>query len=294
MSTGSQRSFRFGVNMMVPTDRAGWVGNCRKAEDLGYDVVAVADHLGMPAPFPALVLAAEVTERVRLCTFVLNAAFYNPALLARDVAGTDQFTGGRLELGLGAGYVKAEFDAAGLPFDSARRRIDHLGHTVAELRRLFGQDDPRPVQRPGPPLLIGGNGDRVLRLAAREADIAGFTGARFTADGTSGSLAGAEDVAERVEFVRTAAGDRADDIELNVLVQKVLITDDRAAALRQFQHYEPELTVEELGELPTLLVGTAAEIADQLRAHRKRFGFSYITVLEPDLEPFAEVMELLR
>jgi probable F420-dependent oxidoreductase len=142
------KDFRFGVNMTVPDDRASWVDKCRKAEDLGYDVVGVADHLGMQAPFPAIVLAGEVTERVRLTTFVLNAAFYNPALLARDIASTDQFVDGRLELGLGAGYVKAEFDDAGMPFPSAPERIDHFERMIVELRRRYADPahQPRPTR----------------------------------------------------------------------------------------------------------------------------------------------------
>src|SRR4051795_9127539 len=105
--------FRFGVNMVVPDSRAAWVEKCRKAEDLGYDVLSAADHLGMAPPLPALVLAGEDTSRLKLHTFLLNAPVYTPVLLARDVTGTDQFTDGRLELGLGAGYVKEEFEAAG-------------------------------------------------------------------------------------------------------------------------------------------------------------------------------------
>src|SRR3569833_4522768 len=108
--------FRFGVNMVVPDSRAAWVEKCRKVEDLGYDVLSAADHLGMAPPFPALVLAGEVTSRVKLNTFVLNAPFYNPTLLARDVTGTGQINEGRLELGLGAGYVKVVFVAVGLSF----------------------------------------------------------------------------------------------------------------------------------------------------------------------------------
>ena len=132
-----EKQFRFGVNMVVPGSRTAWVEKCRKAEDLGFDVIGAADHLGMAPPFPALVLAAEATERVRLNTFVLNTPFYNPALLARDVTGTDQFTGGRLELGLGAGYVKEEFDDAGIPWPSARERVDHLERTILELNRRY-------------------------------------------------------------------------------------------------------------------------------------------------------------
>lgn len=276
--------FRFGVNMVVPGSRAAWVEKCRKAEDLGYDVVSAADHLGMAPPFPALVLAAEATSRVKVNTYVLNSAFYNPTLLAREVTGTDQFTDGRLELGLGAGYVQAEFEAAGLPFPSAGERVDHLERTITELKRLYADPEhkPAPVRESGPPLLIGGRGDRVLGLAVEHADIIGFTG------GVS-----AEHVDERVAFVRAKLGDRKP--EFNLLGQFVTITDDRAAGLAALaERLQGRLTVEQLSELPTAFVGTPAQIADQIRGHRERFGFTYFTILEMHLEEFAPVLEHLR
>jgi probable F420-dependent oxidoreductase len=144
------RPFRFGVNLLEPASAEEWRAKCRRAEELGYDVILVPDHLGMPAPFPALVAAAEATERPRLGTFTLNAGFWNPTLLAREVATTDALTGGRLELGLGTGYVRAEHEAAGLPFGSPGERVDHLRRTVKELKRLLGSDEhqPQAAQRP--------------------------------------------------------------------------------------------------------------------------------------------------
>jgi probable F420-dependent oxidoreductase len=291
-----EKPFRFGVNMVVPGSRSEWAGKCRKVEDLGYDVLSVADHLGMAPPFPALVFAGEVTERVKLNTFVLNAPFYNPVLLAREVTGTDQFTDGRLELGLGAGYVKAEFEAAGMPFPPASERVDHLERTITELKRLYADPEhkPAPVRPGGPPLLLGGRGDRVLGLAVEHADIIGFTGMTATADGATLAAAGPEEVDERVAFVRAKLGDREARVEFNLLCQFVKVTNDRAAALAELQQTVGRLTAEELGELPVVLVGTAAQIADQLRAHRERFGFSYFTILEPFLDEFAPVLEHLR
>lgn len=285
---------RFGVNMMVPAERDAWVDKCRRAEELSYDVIGVADHLGMPAPFPALVLAAEATERVRLCPYVLNTSFYNPTLLARDIASTDQFTGGRIELGLGTGYVRAEFDTAGLPFPGPAARLDFLEQTVSELIRCFAEAEPKPAQLPRPPLLLGGNGDRMLRIAARAADIVSFTGVNFNRDGSAGAIISAEDMDARVALVRAAAGERADDLELNLLIQKVIITDDRDAALEAVQPYLPELNHEQLAEVPILFVGTPEQIAEQLRQRRKRYGFTDFVVLERDFTEFAPVIELLR
>jgi probable F420-dependent oxidoreductase len=291
--TVGMRPFRFGVDMIVATGRAAWTEKCRRAEELGYDVLGVGDHLGMPAPFPALMLAADHTERIRLNTFVLNAGFYNAVLLARDVIGTDVFSDGRFELGLGAGYVQAEFDAAGIPFPTAGQRLDHLEQTVKELNRLYADPDhrPRPVQQPGPPLLIGGRGDRLLTIAAEHADTVGFVGAAPTAHR---SLADTEDLTERLGFLNARLGERASEVELNILVHFVKITDDRRAGLAEVHEQIPDRTVEQLAELPTVLVGTAQQIAEQVIGHRERFGFSYFTVIEHHLEALAPVIELLH
>ncbi|MGI5217895.1 TIGR03621 family F420-dependent LLM class oxidoreductase [Nocardia sp. CA-290969] len=291
----SPREFRFGVNMGVPQARDEWVRKCRRAEALGYDVIGVADHLGLAPPFPALVLAAENTERVRLNTFVLNAPFYNPVLLAREVAGTDRFVEGRLELGLGAGYVRDEFDTAGIPFGTGASRVGRLEQTIRTLRELFADPgyQPRPARPGGPPLLIGGWGDRLLTLAARYASVVALTGAATTAAGPL-RLAGLAEIDERVRFVRAALGERAPDVELNIMAQTVAPAARRAEILDKYSSaLEPEVLAE-VDELPTVLIGSPRELADRLRANRERFGFGYITVLEPDLEAFAEVIAELR
>ncbi|WP_326812240.1 TIGR03621 family F420-dependent LLM class oxidoreductase [Streptomyces scopuliridis] len=288
------RPFRFGVNMTTPDVGEAWRARCVRAEALGYDVILVPDHLGMVAPFPALVAAAAATERPRLGTFVLNAAFWNPALLAREIATTDALTGGRLEVGLGAGYVREEHERAGLEFLPPGERVGHLIRTVTELDRLLGDEVelPRPVQLPRPPLLIGGNGDRVLRLAAEHAEIAAFTGGRATKEGGPRVLA-ARELAERVDAYRGFAAGRAVPAELNLLLQYVAVTPDRRAAVRELTPIAPELTEDELLDLPLIAVGTVRQIADQLRGLRERFGFSYLCVLAPFMEAFGPVIEEL-
>lgn len=292
------RPFRFGASMVTPSTGDEWRKKCREAERIGYDVIVVADHLGMPAPFPALVAAAEATERPRVGTFVLNAGFWNPTLLAREVATTDALTGGRLELGLGTGYVKPEHDAAGLPWGTPGERVSHLRRTIEELDRLLGSEEhqPQPLQKPRPPLLVGGNGDRMLRLAAEHADIAAFTGAKVTPGDTSGKMSHLtpEELDERVATYRRLAAGRSEPAELNLLIQLVEVTDDRRAAIRPVLDHIPHLTEDAALGLPLLLVGTVRQIADQLRAQRERFGFSYITVLEPYFEAFGPVIEELR
>ncbi|MEU9399522.1 TIGR03621 family F420-dependent LLM class oxidoreductase [Streptomyces sp. NPDC048242] len=287
------RPFRFGVNMLTPSPAAEWRARCRLAEELGYDVILVPDHLGMVAPFPALVAAAAVTERPRLGTLVLNAGLWNPTLLAREVATTDALTDGRLELGLGTGYVRAEHERAGLPFGAPRERADQLRRTVEELERLLGSGEAgfRPAQD-RVPLLIGGDGERTLPLGVAHADTIGFTGARMV----GGQLRPlpAKEVAERVARYEELAADRAVPAERNLLIQLVAVTDDPAAALAPLLERQPQLTLEEALELPVVLVGSLDEVVVKVLALRERYGFSYLTVLDPYLEVFAPVLERLR
>ncbi|MCX5380852.1 LLM class F420-dependent oxidoreductase [Streptomyces sp. NBC_00091] len=291
----SQLPLRFGVNMFVPGSRREWRAKCRRAEELGFDVVGVADHLGFPAPFPAIVAAAEATEQVRLTTFVLNTPFYNPALLARDVTSTDQFIDGRMELGLGAGYVKAEFDTAEIPFPSGGRRVEQLERTVTTLRRLFNDTEyqPRPAQPSGPPLLIAGWGDRLLRLAATHADIIAFPGGWANTTGDALHLAGTAQMEERIAYVRGLLGDRADAVELNLLVQQVIPPSERTSVPDRFAPLPPD-AAHSPEEVPSVLIGTPADMAQQIKERRERYGFTYFTIMEYNMENFAPVIAALR
>ncbi|MEA5359729.1 TIGR03621 family F420-dependent LLM class oxidoreductase [Amycolatopsis sp., V23-08] len=279
------RPFRFGVALVAPGSRAEWAAKCRRAEDLGYDVVGVVDHLGRVAPLTALLLAAEATERIKLNTYVLNASFHNPVLLARDLTGLDEFTGGRLEIGIGAGYVRAEFEAAGIEWGTPGQRFARLKGVVAEIERAY-------AGRPRPPLLLGGRGDRMLTFAAEHADTIAFTGTAPGAAEGRLALAGPAAVAERVDFVKRALGDR--DTELNLMVHLVRITDDRQTALEAAHQLVPHLGVDELAELPTVLIGSAEAAAEQLLRTRETLGVSYFTVIEEDLTRLASVIEKLR
>ena len=183
------RDFRFSVNVFGIPSRAALQERCRRAESAGFHTVFAPDHLGAPAPFPVLQAAADATEHLRVGTLVLNAPFWNPALLAREAASLDILTDGRFELGLGSGHMKWEFDAAGIPWENFAARARRLEETITELRRFFSSDmaalpgghAPLPVQRTGfdgsgPPLIVGGTGDRVLTIAGRYADIIGVAG----------------------------------------------------------------------------------------------------------------------
>lgn len=317
------RDFRFSSNVFGISTREEFVAACRDAESCGYDTIFCADHLGIPAPFPLLVAAAEATQRLRVGTLVLNVPFWNPALLAREVATTDILTEGRLELGLGSGHMKWEFDEAGIGWLGPSARAEKLRQMVTELQRFFstdfaqlreGQASPRPVQRSGfgghgPPLLVGGTGDAVLRIGAEQAQILGVAGIYQVKGQPPGTfrLATAAEADERVAFARQCAGTRADDIEWHLLVQAVIVTDDRRAAAADLVAEDRAaagksgvtddravLTVPDALETPYLLIGTADEIADQLRRSRERWGFSYITVHAPYRQAFVPVIERLR
>jgi probable F420-dependent oxidoreductase len=304
------RDFRFSVNVFGIPSREALQERCRRAESAGFHTIFVPDHLGAPAPFPVLQAAADATEHLRVGTLVLNAPFWNPALLARDAASLDILSGGRLELGLGSGHMKWEFDAAGIPWEPFGARARRLEETITELRRFFTSDlaalrggrSPVPVQRvgfdgSGPPLIVGGTGDRVLSVAARHADIIGIAGVYQLSGKPPGTfrLGTAAETDERVRFVREQAGERATDVEWHLLVQTVIPTDDRrAAAADLLSRFGNEMTVDEALETPFLLIGTNAQMAEQLQASRERYGFSYVTVHEPYYEAFEPVVELMR
>lgn len=289
-----ERAFRFGV-YITGDSKEELTKKCRRAEAIGYDILGAPDHLGVMAPFPLLMLAASVTERPRLATAVLNAGFYNAALLARDVAATDAFSGGRLELGLGTGYIKADFDGAGLPWPTPSARVDHLEGLIAKVRQLLADPGhrPQPFQQPAPPLWVAGWGNRVLALAARKADIIGFTGFGKGAYGYNTDLFDADTIMERVEYTRTLLGERLGEVELNIFVWRVVHTKDRRSVAGRIGPSRG-LTTEQALRVPTVLTGTARQIAEQLYEYRERFGFSNITVGDYDLDALAPVIELLR
>src|SRR5215469_12870079 len=260
--------FRFSSNIFGLKSADEFAAMCRRAEDYGYDTIFAADHLGHAAPFQAVVAAAAATERLRVGTLVINVPFWNPALLAREIATADVLTGGRLEVGLGSGHVKWEFDEAGIPWQPISERTDQLAATISELSRLFAGDGYQqqaelrgrldfqpllPVQHHGfgghgPPLLVGGTGDRVLRVAAQTADIVGI-GGLFQIKGQAPGvfrICTAAEADARVRFARDCAGERADKIEWHALTQVVMVTDDRPkAAAGLAEQYRGTITAEE-------------------------------------------------
>lgn len=283
------KPFRFGVHVVVAQSRADLVDVARKAEDLGYAVLTVPDHLidACLSPFSALGVAAEATSRLRIGPLVINNEFRHPALVAREALTLDALSGGRVELGLGAGSTmsRPEHDSVGVAFADARTRVDRLseavdvvdglmrGQQVTHQGRHYRLDAhhswPPPVQAPRPPIVVGGNGRRLLRMAAEKADVVSLSGIA-----TSGFEPSPEAVDERVGIVREAAAGR--DVELQALVQRVVVgsADGGDAG-------------------PYLWTGTVDSICGEVSAARERWGFSYFTVFQDALEAAAPIVERL-
>jgi probable F420-dependent oxidoreductase len=306
------KPFRFGVNVRDAASRAEWQDKARKAEALGYSVLLVPDHLAvMLATIPAVMSAADATTTLRIGTNVLNNDLRHPVLLAREAATIDVLTDGRFELGLGAGYMRIEYDQAGLRFDRGGIRVDRLSESLAIIKGLLSGADvnfagqhyrvaghkihPLPVQRPHPPIIIGGNGPRVLALAGKEADTVNLTGLAFTRGGTAIDMSGwkGAGIDERLRMVREAAGPRIDRVELSVQIQRVIVTEHRRQVAEELQKQWAQLTVEEILEAPYVLIGTVDEMVDALEARRARWGISYFVTFEPYLDALAPVVARL-
>jgi probable F420-dependent oxidoreductase len=306
------RAFRFGVSARTFGSAGDWIGLARRAEALGYSTLNVPDHLTTrAAPLLTLAAAATVTSRLRVGTLVLNNDFRHPVLLAREAATLDVLSGGRLDLGLGAGYAKAEYDEAGLPYERGATRVERLAESVRIIKQLFEGGPvtfagrhyqvaghtihPRPVQQPRPPILIGGNGPRLLALAAAEADIVGFSGITFTKAGTTPDIASfrAPAVDDKVHRLRLDAGERFDGLELNGLVQRVVLTGDRRDAAEELARRWTILSIDDILDSPFVLLGSPDAIAAQLVERRARWGISYWIVFEDAMEAFAPVVARL-
>jgi probable F420-dependent oxidoreductase len=284
----------------------------RQAEAWGFDNLWVADHVGFVDPFAALVAAAAATERLRVGTYVLNVEFWNPLLLARVAATTDLLTDGRLTLGLGAGHAAVEFEQAGLPYPSPGPRVDRLVATLHVLRALLRGEtvDEQSLGLKGAatglecvqapvPILVGGNGRRVLELAGAAADVAGVVGftsgtGQVHSDLSHWTWAGLHDRVAVVRAAATAAG-RAEPPTFDLLVQRVALGDDRGALVREFLD-DPDADVDLHLDSPFLLLGTEDEIAAQLQRLDEELGGANIgvTVFGRDAEALAPVIARLR
>jgi len=303
------RPFRFSVQAGAPPPGLDWPSFARRLEAIGYGGPGMAHHLighGRGAP-PALAAAATATTTLRLGTLVLDNDFRNPLLVAREAATVDVISNGRLELGIGAGWNDRDNRSLGITYDAPRVRVARLAEAVPLIKRLWTEEEvthagtfyrhdkahsgPTPVQRPHPPILVAGGGDRILELAVKEADIIGVV-PRTTRDGAPDRAAYSwETAVDRFAYVRRLLGGR--DVELNTLIFGMTVTDDRPAAIADLAKRMAGASAEMIDRSPFFLVGSLAEIRAQLLRVREAFGVSYFNVRGDHVEAFAPLAKEL-
>jgi probable F420-dependent oxidoreductase len=305
------RPFRFGVvthNTNASLDAL--VDRARLAEHLGYSAFLIPDHLGDQFDTPlALALVAQVTRTLRIGSFVFANDFRYPALLAKTAATLDVISGGRFELGLGAGWMQSEYEQVGLAFATPRVCIDRMVEALQVIKGLFSDDPvtfagihyqitnvrghPSPVQRPHPPILLGGSGKRILSVAAREADIVSIIPRGMVEPGGLQRIdladVGSTSVARKVAWIREAAAERFQALELNLFIMDMALTDVRGDGTEQLAH-RYALSREQVREIPHLLAGTVDQIGEQLREVREEYGISYLAVFDEHMVQFAPIV----
>lgn len=313
-----ERMFRFGVIAEQVGTRDDLVGLARRAETLGFDTLLIRDHIAPDffgvqlGPIAALATVAAVTTRLRIGTLVFGNDYRHPAILAKEAATLDLLSGGRLELGIGAGWLRNEYEQAGMRFEANGVRVSRLEESLRVLTGLFTGEPfsfsgdhyqitdhqlfPPSVQRPRPPLLVGAGHPRMLRIAGRHADIVGF----LTTSVVSGvveddPLLRREDhVARQVGWVREGAGDRFHDLELSTVLSLV-VTDDRVGETERMIERRGwrGITPDDVDRMPAVAIGTPEEISGRMVRWRDELGFTYAVVSSDDMEAFAPVIGLV-
>lgn len=303
------RPFRFGVQVNGTGDRSDWVELARRIEGAGYSTMTMPDHFdGQLAPVPALQCAADATTTLRIGALVHDNDYKHPVVLAKELATMDVLSDGRIEIGLGAGWMVSDYERSGIPYDPPGVRVSRFVEGLAVIKGCLAPGPfsfsgehyaiteydglPKPVQSP-PPVLIGGGGPRVLRFAAREADIVGIN-ATLTSGAIDASTFASmteEAVDEKIAIVRSAAesAGRADSIEMNIRTFMVFVTDDVHGALDTLSQFTGAPT-EVIAASPFALVGPPSKLVDELRERRERWGFSYVIVGQNDIDVFAPVV----
>jgi probable F420-dependent oxidoreductase len=292
------KPIRFGTGAARTSDPAKVLNAARRAEVLGYSTFSLPDHFMMPfAPLIALQSIADATTTLRVGQLVLAQDFRHPAVLAKELATLDVFSGGRVEVGIGAGWMPIEFEQAGIPFDRPSVRIERLEEAVVVLKGLFGDDPlsfsgkhftiknldgtPRPIQRPHPPIMIGGGGEKLLAVAARQADIIQvLPGPNTGMASLDHRRITSEAYRQKIDWIRDAAGGRFDDIELGVLLLNVTVTDDPDRAADEFVagfvgSGGGGLSRDDVLSSPVVAIGSLEAVCEKLLVTRDQFGFSY-------------------
>jgi probable F420-dependent oxidoreductase len=305
------KPFRFGVQASSQPDRKSWIDLAKRTEAAGFDVLTMPDHFtDQLAPVPALMSVADATTKLRVGALVWDNDYKHPVVLAKELATMDLLSDGRLELGIGAGWMISDYEQSGIPYERAGLRIDRMIEGIDVMKGCFAEGvfsysgkhytitnyngTPKPVQAPCPPILIGGGGKRVLTYAAQVADIIGIN-ATMSAGAVGPeaiSTMTAEAVDGKVEIVRESAGDRLNHVEMNIRAFLVNITDDAAGAISRLA---AGMGVEEsmIAETPFALMGPPSKLIEDLIARRERWGFSYVIVGGEDIEKFAPVVAAL-
>ena len=305
------RPFRFGVLASKARSSSDWTETAKKAEALGYSTLVMPDHFGdQLSPIAALSTAAAVTDTLRVGSLVFANDFRHPAVLAKEAATLDLLSDGRLEVGVGAGWMTNDYTWTGITQDRAGVRIDRMIEAITVLRGLWGDDAfsfdgehytitemnglPKPVQAGGPPIVVGGGSKRVLSTAARLADIVGVNPnvgeGKFGAEAIASMSADATD--EKLGWVRAAAGDRFDDIEISILKFFTVVTDDRDTMAAKIGG-SMGMDAATLLASPHSLVGSPEQLVDELIEQRERWQGSYVTVQADVFEAFAPVVAAL-
>lgn len=304
------RPFRFAVQEHRAAAGPDWAAKVRQIESLGYSALYLPDHFSdQLGVFGALAAAACASDKLRLGALVFDNDYRHPAVLAKEVATLDLLSGGRVDLGLGAGWEKSDYDATGIPYDPVGVRIDRMLEGLAICRGLFAEGpftfegdhyqvvalDGKPKPRQSPvPVLLGGGGKRMLRIAAREADIInvnfnlahGAVSSELVLTGT------AEQTDEKLEWIREAAGDRLEAVELSVLTFLLNVTDD-GRSMAEAVAAGIGTTADVVLEIPHFLIGSLDEMEETLQRRRERYGVSYVMVQGEAAEQFAPIVERL-
>jgi len=307
----THRPFRFGVLAAKARSSTEWTDTAKRAEDLGYSALVMPDHFGdQLSPVPALAAAAAVTTSLRVGSLVFANDFRHPAVLAKETATLDLLSDGRLEVGLGAGWMTEDYTGTGIAHERPGVRIDRMIEAIAVLRGLWGDATfsfdgdhytitemnglPKPVQSGGPPIIVGGGAKRVLSTAARLADIVGVN--PNVGEGKVGPEAiasmSADATDEKLGWVRDGAGDRFADIEISILKFVTIVTDDCDAVAGKVAG-AMGMDAPTLLASPHTMVGSAEQIVDELVEQRERWQGSYVTVQSDALEAFAPVVAAL-
>lgn len=307
------KPFRFGLTTASAGSKREWADKARRLEALGYSTITVPDHFpDRLATVPALMAAADATETLRVASWVFCNDFRHPALLYKEAATIDLLSDGRFELGIGAGWLKSEYEMTNIPFDPPGVRVSRLEETVRIIQGLATGDPfqftgehyridglagaPLPVQKPHPPIYLGGGGKRLLTFAAREADIVGYCVKALPGGGLDHLEMRADALERKVEWVDAAAAGSSCDPERNMLIYVLEVTDTRRAAAERIARRFPGLTADDLLSSPHALIGTPDQMAENIRERRASYGISYIVINtgnEDHIDQFAPIVALL-